>query len=45
VVGSGAISIIDNASLPACAAEDFIATQQAAGWTGTPTLSGNPVCP
>jgi hypothetical protein len=45
VVGSGAIAVIDNASLPACAAEDFVATQQGAGWTGTPTLAGNPVCP
>lgn len=45
VVGSGAISIVDNPSLPACAAEDFVAAQQAAGWTGTPALAGNPACP
>jgi hypothetical protein len=45
VVGSGAISIVGNPSLPACAAEDFVEAQQSAGWTGTPTLSGNPICP
>jgi hypothetical protein len=45
VLGSGAIAISDNGSLPACAAENFVTTQQASGWTGSATLTGNPSCP
>jgi hypothetical protein len=45
VLGTGAIAIVDNGSLPHCAAENFVATQQGSGWTGSATLSGNPSCP
>lgn len=45
VLGSGAISITSHGSLPACAAENFVTTQQRSGWTGSATLAGNPACP
>jgi hypothetical protein len=45
VLGSGPITITNNGSLAACAAENFVATQQGSGWTGSATLAGNPACP